>query len=690
MPNPLRNFVKQAPGKPDDFDSVEEFLSHVRELFIRDIEADRRNREEASKDLAFAAGEQWDQRVIEARRRAGKPILTFNRIPTFVSNVIANRILTDVTIKVLPEDESNQDKAKIRQGIIRNIMKNSEADRAFIEAFKNQVICGIGHFQISLDFADDDVFEQDINIIPIPDPLSVVWDSESVDLTGADADHVFVIDALDKDEFHRRYPDAVVGDFGLDSHFFDRSTRDRGDVVHVVSFWRMRSETRELALVENEDGSTSVIDITDEKDDSDILARVVVDRDGRPVIRESKRRKAEMWLLTSQSILAGPYVLPITRVPVFKQIGWEVFTDEGRMRWGLVRFLRDPQKLHNFWRSVVAEKLMKAPRNVWLAPIEAVKGYEDIYRRSHISDDPLLVYNSDAGVPPQLVNPPDIQNALLTEASQSAQDLRDISGISEAALGLTSNEVSGQGILARQRVGELGMVIYNKNADEAIQEAGKVVNELIPIVYDTIRTVKILGEESDSIQFITINRTLEDDITIGKYSVVSSTGPSFTTKRVEAAEAMFNMINAMPQTLGVAADLIIDAQDWPGKEKIVRRLRMQLPPGFVDPDELPPEVIQQQAAQQQAAQQQAQIQLAQVAAELREKEARAREAEARALASEAEAAKTLSEVGVRRFSAETKALEGQRQEDRRDVETVNDILMKRIELLIKLMEEPNG
>jgi hypothetical protein len=45
-------------------------------------------------------------------------------------------------------------------------------------------------------------------------------------------------------------------------------------------------------------------------------------------------------------------------------------------RWGLVRFLKDSQRLHNYWRSVLAEQLIAVPRNKWLTTPDAIKGHE--------------------------------------------------------------------------------------------------------------------------------------------------------------------------------------------------------------------------------------------------------------------------------------------------------------------------
>ena len=80
--------------------------------------------------------------------------------------------------------------------------------------------------------------------------------------------------------------------------------------------------------------------------------------------------------------------------------GRVVSVGERRIRYGLVRFMKDAARLRNFWRSIAAEQLGYAPKSQWLAPESAVEGREDAFRNAHKKRDPLLVYNDDATAPP--------------------------------------------------------------------------------------------------------------------------------------------------------------------------------------------------------------------------------------------------------------------------------------------------
>ena len=525
---------RKKPKHPDDFESEQAFLQHVRDTFAKDQEADSENRKESIADARFVAGDQWESGIRQKRSAANKPTLTINRLPAYVSQLVGNRRLNDVGIKIIPDTGGSKKIAEIREGLIRSIQKVSRAQYVYDKAFEQCVIGGLGNFQIHLDYAHDDVFEQDIRIAAIPNPLSVMWDRNSVDPSGADAEHVFVVDSLPRADFKKRYPKADGGDFDSTTKETRAAGWDTADSVQIVSFWRMRSKTRTVAMLQNSD----VVDVTD-LELEEWFDLVATGADGEPMIREVQRKYAQMYLCSSNDILAGPYELPIQRVPVFRVPGWELFIEGDRIRWGLVRFLRDPQKLHNYWRSVIAEKLTGSSKGKWMATAQAVEGREQQWRDSHLSDDPLLLWDGATGQPPQRMPPIEMEAALIQEAGTASQDIRDVSNIHEASLGQQSNEVSGRAIMARQRVGEVGTVIYQDNLNMAIEEAGGVINALIPVVYDTARMVKVLGEDMVTEKHVKINDPEDPesvDITTGKYAVSVTTGPSYTTRRVEARE----------------------------------------------------------------------------------------------------------------------------------------------------------
>jgi hypothetical protein len=85
---------------------------------------------------------------------------------------------------------------------------------------------------------------------------------------------------------------------------------------------------------------------------------------------------------------------------------------------------------------------------------------------------------------------------------------------------------------------------------------GIVLLDLIPHYYDTKRVIRIIGEDGTP-DSVTINDHAEaigkvlNDLTVGKYDVVMDTGPGYDTKRLEAQDAMLELVKAFPRSLKV-------------------------------------------------------------------------------------------------------------------------------------------
>jgi murein DD-endopeptidase MepM/ murein hydrolase activator NlpD len=67
------------------------------------------------------------------------------------------------------------------------------------------------------------------------------------------------------------------------------------------------------------------------------------------------------------------------------------------------------------------------------------------------------------------------------------------------------------------------------------------------------------------------------DLSRGKYDLTVETGPSFTTRREEAASQMTELIRAYPAAAPVLGDLLAKNLDWPDADEIAKRLQSLLP-----------------------------------------------------------------------------------------------------------------
>jgi hypothetical protein len=572
--------IKEPAAKyaPEGFENTEDYLKDMRETYDLDIQSDDDNRKAALEDKKFTAGEHWDPTVLA--QRAGLPCLTINTVPQFTAQLVGDWRTNKNGVKVIPSENGDKAVADVRSDLIRAIETKCRAPRVYDNAFESMVQCGDGAFRVGVQYTNEDVFDQEITVQAIDDALSVVWDRLSIDPTGHDATHCFVDEVIPMKEFKDKWPEAdpsllnqrdrrVISNSG----WFDDGT------ARVTEHWRLIERKRLLGLFE--DGSIHTL--------TGDLDKLYEDH-GKPVkTRVSPCRYAQMHLVTGHKILAGPYEWKINRLPIIRMSGRTVSVGDKRVRYGLVRFMKDAVRLRNFWRSVAAEQLGYAPKAQWIATESAVEGKEDAIRKAHLTRDPLLVVNDEAiiGQNIQRLEPPPIQMALLNEAQVNTQDMKDVTGIHDASLGIKSNETSGRAIMARQREGDVASLTYYDNGNAAILEAGDVMNQLIPQIYDGTRVIRIIGED-EAVKMVKINDPMDTnspDLSVANCDVAMTSGSSYTTRRVESAEAMMEAIQVFPELMQIAGDLVVKAQDWPGSEEISERLRKAVPPQFLSDKE---------------------------------------------------------------------------------------------------------
>jgi len=269
---------------------------------------------------------------------------------------------------------------------------------------------------------------------------------------------------------------------------------------------------------------------------------------------------------------------------------------------------------YNYWQSSITEKIALAPKSPFIGTVEQFKGLEHIWNKANDLNVPFLPYNPDAKAPgaaPQRQSPASINSAEIQQSNQSIDDIKATIGIFDASLGAKGNETSGRAILARQREGDTATFAWIDNLARGIEHTGRILVDLIPKIYDTQRVIRILGEDDSETpvmvnQINILNRwtgeyEVLNDLSVGKYDVRVAVGPSYSTKRAEAADSMMSFVQAFPAAAPIAGDLIAKAMDWPGAEDIAKRLKTLLPPEISD-DDLSDEEKQMREQQMQMAQ----------------------------------------------------------------------------------------
>ena len=551
------------------------------------------NRKDALEDVEFARlGKQWPDDVATTRLNEGRPMLTINRLPSFVRQVVNDARQNTPSIEVAPVDSgADVDTATIIGGLIRSIGSRSNAAVAYDTALEHAVDRGFGFFRIATDYCHADSFDMEAKIERIANPFAVHWDTSSTEFDASDWEYAFVSDLLTDAEFKLKYPKAKPVDWQEAAAEVGDYWSDEGR-VRVAEYWLRREVKRKVILLS--DGSVVREDALKKPlmlpDGSTVEAMAAYAMQGITPVRE---REATDYTVKRRVInpveILDETDWPGSMIPICPVWGEEVIHRGKRYFRNLVRDARDPQRMFNFWRSATTELVALAPRAPWLVqegsipPLEASK-WNSANTRSHaylqFRGDMMPQRQAFAGVPA----------GALQEALNASDDMKAIMGIYDASLGAKSNETSGRAIMARQREGDVGTFHFIDNLSRAIQYAGRILIEIIPSVYSQREAIQILGPDmapkvakltaesgSPAVQAGEGGKLY--NISVGRYDVAVKTGPSFTTQREETRQALTDLAQAAgPQGALLFGDQIIQNMDFPGSEIMAKRLKAMLPP----------------------------------------------------------------------------------------------------------------
>ncbi len=540
-------------------------------------------------------GKQWDQNDNESQRK-GRPMLVINKSLQFVMQVANNSRQNRPSIRVLPNGEgATQKLAEVRAGIIRAIERNSNAQSARQNALKDAVGAGFGFYRVVTDYAGEDSFDQDIEIKRIMDASVVSWDPDAQEPDYSDSMCYFIQELISKDKFKSIYGDEAakyldgVTDFGVFGNNLTPS---------ITEYWYVDLIPDTLfKLIEdpaNPEAPKTVY--ASEKPD---MSTVAVDpEDGKPISRPTKRRQVYWCKLAGGKVLQE-IEWPGYWIPIIPVLGRETLIEGKRKLNSLIRPAKDSARMYNYARSNMAERLALSSKAPWVVAEESIPPNRQAqWNTSNTKTWGALYYSAYTkdGKPlpaPKRGDPIQVDQGLVAEAATSTQELKETTGMYDSSLGNKSNETSGVAIEARQNQGDTASYDFTDNLSTAIRFEGKIIDDLIPYVYDVERQIRIIGQD-DKEEVVWVNKVFNEggqqyhhDLSVGKFDVAIDVGPSYQTKRQESEAFLQQLGKVSPEVGELTSDLAIQEQDSRFSNVAAKRVRKFLSskyPNVVEPE----------------------------------------------------------------------------------------------------------
>lgn len=582
-----------------------DFITTALARFKLAIDAQALNNPSALDDVRFASANsdnqwQWPVQLLAARQNdpnGARPCLTINVLPQHIRQVTNDQQQNRPSMKVLPvDDKGDVEVAKILNGMMRHIEANSDADVAYDTACDNQVTHGIGFFRILTDYCDETSFDQDIKIGRIRNSFSVYMDPYIQHPAGADQQWCFITQRMPEDEYKAQWPKAAPVNWDQVQPGDNTLAWRDNDEVTIAEYFFFHSE--DVKLFQWRDGSVTM--------EGDALPLGIVAGEKAVKERTTQIKKVHWVKMNCQEVLeesawAGKYI------PVIRVVGNEYDVEGQIVTSGIVRNAKDSCRMYNYQSSLEVEFAGLGPKAPYVGAAEAVAGYETDWQQANITNLALLKYHAydEQGrilQKPERQIPPQPAAAFIAAKMAAAEDIKRTTGQYDPSLGNNRHAQSGVALRAEASRTDMGTYHYQSNFAKALRQGTRICIDLIPKIYDTRRIARAVGIDGE-IEDVVIDpaqqvpmREIKNEqgqlITkvynpgIGHYDVVATVGPSFATRRQEAAIALQELAQTAPDPTAAAVMryLVIKNSDFPGADEAAAIVKRMIPPEVLGED----------------------------------------------------------------------------------------------------------
>lgn len=574
----------------------------------QDCEIDNRQKVREADNFLNKRNGQWEDKIFQAYEN--RPRYTFDECSPIVDDIMGELQQMDFDIHVRPSaGDASKNTAEAYEGIIRNIEKISNARFIYDAAARIMVGTGLSGWRVVNDYRDDDSFQQDLLIKPIPNFKDCVWfDPNFTMQTASDADFCWVLTNITKKQYDKRFPEGnglSVGQSIREQTYWHK----KPDPITIGEYLYKKKKTRELALLSN--GAVLVVD-----DVFDIIKDELANA-GITIVKTRKRPYYTVYqrLFDGGDWLSDEKETVFSMLPIIPVFGNFTVSENKVVYHGCVEKMMDAQRIINYSESRKIEEGALSPRSkVWMTKQQA-KSADVIatLRTLNINTDPVQYYDHVDGQTPPYQQPAIQSSPALVETTATAQAfIQRSSSTFDEARGNAPAQRSGAAIEMLQAKSDNPKVKWSKALEIAKTQTCMVLLKAIPKVYDTKQKMRIINPDGSQDE-ITIKEMITDsqtgrpvevlDLSKGQYDVQCIAGPAFRSRQQETVAAINELAAIDPSIMQIGADILLNNINSPGIDQIAERKRAQMVQAGIIPQNQLTKEEAQQLAQAQAAQQ---------------------------------------------------------------------------------------
>lgn len=421
--------------------------------FLRDF--DERNKSDVQrmrKDRAFACGDQWNE-FVTAAGESGRPEAVFNMIDNFKNAIVNPFLARPFDISYTMESTSDNSVDAINEWV-RGLQNEWQTKNAIETGLIASVECGRGFFYVT------NTDDNRIGVFAVDDPTMVMFDPNSTEINGSDAETCAVVEYITKSKAKSKYGDRYDEDVRKDFlPNLGENFNPQEDMSVIINFYELKTEYQEVQT-------------------------------------ELGTQKVEVKSVLFTKFLDGNVVqqvsLPLKHIPVVPICGTKTWIDKHRTFVGITHKLRYPQMVINYAVRQLMERLARTPKSQLIIGKTALQGNERYYENADKNLSPLLPYN-DFSSGGQKIDPPvrfdnSVQCDDIISIVQGQMDLMasivgmPLSGVA-SSLGA---EETAESILLRTKSTESNVSHFTEHAKQSVKQLGVVLLEFYTMYHPEI------------------------------------------------------------------------------------------------------------------------------------------------------------------------------------------------------------
>jgi hypothetical protein len=567
---------------------------------------------EAKHCVEMTEGLQWTPEAIAALEASDRKAFQWNKIIALVRLVLGYQRSTKTDIKVLPnwQGYSTSEVADVLTKVIKQLAESSHEPYIDTEVFMLGIITGRGFYDARLNFEKNELGEI---AVTASDPFNTILDPDGDSYNLNDLSYIIDDRWASIDEVEITYGKSAAmmlkplwsGMSGMPLNIMETLQTNAPWRYFGGNKEKLGTRVLENYYLQSYDSARKNVRLLDCQHyvncrrkfwiDLDTGRKEPVDESWTPeqiqrVLQWSQAKYAEKGKQSPIRVLDRPgkrvrWTTMVGDIIVYDDWSpYESYTKVGYFPWfrqgktmGMVADLIGPQEAINKQGSAEIDIVARSANSGWKVHDGALREEE---KDRLMTEGAAPGYNMfwQGEVEPKRIEPGQPPTALERMQLRNNEELKQISGINDSALGQLDRVQSGVAVEARQRQSVIAIQVYMDNLSRSKELLGRKKIELIQNHYTEERLYRIVGDDGKRSE-VTINKRMAtgeiiNDVTNGEYSLVIDETPlakTFASAQQEEINRLVE-IGILDAKIPVVRNKVIEMSSIPNKEQFLKEL----------------------------------------------------------------------------------------------------------------------